>query len=198
MAPNPRVAKAFRAMRDLGIYEEKVKPVLKKLLKLYDKNWELIEEENYRVLADAIFDDEETEAAEHRKKSENAGQEEDEEAQVHDEPERPLKRLRVRNQEGQVSPSLSNSGPRLGGTSLRQPKVEQLEPSESCSQLQSQGIAESPQPTPTVENSRPESPSLSPQPLIRNKGKLPVLPKPLVVQERSEPSQPDAADGTQT
>jgi hypothetical protein len=23
---------------------------------LYDKNWELIEEENYRVLADAIFD----------------------------------------------------------------------------------------------------------------------------------------------
>lgn len=61
MAPNIRVAKAFRAMRDIGILEEKVKPVLKKLLKLYDKNWELIEEENYRALADAIFETEEAE-----------------------------------------------------------------------------------------------------------------------------------------
>lgn len=59
MAPNPRVAKAFRAMKDIGISDDKVKPVLKSLLKLYDKNWELIEEENYRVLADAIFDNEE-------------------------------------------------------------------------------------------------------------------------------------------
>jgi hypothetical protein len=58
MAPNPRVAAAFRAMRDIGIKEDKVKPVLKKLLKLYDKNWELIEEENYRALADAIFEEE--------------------------------------------------------------------------------------------------------------------------------------------
>lgn len=59
MPPNPRVAKAFRAMKDIGITEDKVKPVLKNLLKLYQKNWELIEEENYRVLADAIFDNEE-------------------------------------------------------------------------------------------------------------------------------------------
>ena len=59
MAP-PRVSKAFRAMRDIGISEDKTKPVLKKLLKLYDKNWELIEEENYRVLADAIFDEEDS------------------------------------------------------------------------------------------------------------------------------------------
>lgn len=44
------------AMRSLGITEDKVKPVLKKLLKLYDRNWELIEEENYRALADAIFE----------------------------------------------------------------------------------------------------------------------------------------------
>lgn len=55
MAP-PRVMKAFRAMKDLGIAEDIVKPVLKNLIKLYDKNWELIEEESYRVLADAIFD----------------------------------------------------------------------------------------------------------------------------------------------
>lgn len=60
MAPNPKVVSAFRAMRVLGISEEKVKPVLKNLLKLYDKNWELIEEENYRALADAIFEQEDS------------------------------------------------------------------------------------------------------------------------------------------
>lgn len=61
MPSNPKVAKAFRAMKDIGISQEKVKPVLKSLLKLYDKNWALIEEENYRALADAIFEKEEAE-----------------------------------------------------------------------------------------------------------------------------------------
>lgn len=56
MAPNPKVVAAYRAMSSLGISESQVKPVLKKLLKLYDKNWELIEEGNYRALADAIFE----------------------------------------------------------------------------------------------------------------------------------------------
>lgn len=59
MAPYPKVTAAYRAMANLGIHESKVKPVLKKLLKLYDKNWELIEEENYRALADAIFEEDE-------------------------------------------------------------------------------------------------------------------------------------------
>ncbi|KAA8543414.1 hypothetical protein F0562_021091 [Nyssa sinensis] len=44
----------------------------------------------------------------------------------------------------------------------------------------------------------PESWSVSPQPLIRNKGKQPVMPKPLTVQERSEPSQLSATDRTQS
>lgn len=56
--PNPKVIAAFRAMTNLGIHESKVKPVLKKLIKLYEGNWELIEEENYRALVDAIFEDE--------------------------------------------------------------------------------------------------------------------------------------------
>lgn len=56
MATKQKVAAAYRAMQNLEIPEAKVKPVLKKLLKLYDKNWELIEEENYRALADAIFE----------------------------------------------------------------------------------------------------------------------------------------------
>lgn len=60
MARNPKVQAAFRAMRALGIAEATVKPVLKNLLSLYDKNWELIEEENYRALADAIFEYEES------------------------------------------------------------------------------------------------------------------------------------------
>ncbi|KAL3649787.1 hypothetical protein CASFOL_006190 [Castilleja foliolosa] len=51
-----RVAKAFSAMKSLGIPDETTRPVLKKLFKLYDKNWELIEEDNYRTLADAIFE----------------------------------------------------------------------------------------------------------------------------------------------
>ncbi|KAL0419720.1 UNVERIFIED_CONTAM: putative inactive histone-lysine N-methyltransferase SUVR2 [Sesamum radiatum] len=63
-----RVANAFRAMKAIGISEDKVKPVLKSLLILYDKNWALIEEENYRALADAIFERDELEAAEQSKK----------------------------------------------------------------------------------------------------------------------------------
>lgn len=55
--PNPKVVAAYRAMAPLGITESQVKPALKKLLKLYDKKWELIEEDNYRALLDAIFDD---------------------------------------------------------------------------------------------------------------------------------------------
>jgi len=56
MAPNLHIKKAFMAMRAMGIEDARVKPVLKNLLALYEKNWELIAEDNYRVLADAIFD----------------------------------------------------------------------------------------------------------------------------------------------
>ncbi|XP_060964787.1 probable inactive histone-lysine N-methyltransferase SUVR2 [Cannabis sativa] len=61
----------FRAMRRLGIEEGKVKRVLKKLFKLYDKNWELIEEENYRALADAIFEEDDTIEEEKKKGSDH-------------------------------------------------------------------------------------------------------------------------------
>lgn len=56
MSPNPRVIKAYNAMRALGISENEVKPVLKNLVKVYDRNWELIEEDNYRTLIDAYFE----------------------------------------------------------------------------------------------------------------------------------------------
>ncbi|XP_043805112.1 probable inactive histone-lysine N-methyltransferase SUVR2 isoform X2 [Manihot esculenta] len=117
MAPNPRVMKAFRAMKAIGLNEDKVKPVLKKLLKLYDKNWELIEEENYRVLADAIFDEDDSKVSE-EKENGNQGEDFADEAEVHDEPERPLKRLRPRSQEEQASQST------VVGTSLRKPLLD--------------------------------------------------------------------------
>ncbi|KAI3782940.1 hypothetical protein L2E82_13001 [Cichorium intybus] len=152
MAPNPRVAKAFRAMRDLGIPEEKTKPVLKKLIKLYEKNWELIEEENYRALADAIFDSQESEEVEQKKKLDVEAAEKkkrleqaeclnhiEEETQVQEEPERPLKRLRLRHQDSQPSPSSINPSSNSNGTLLKVPKLEANEASEPVSPLKRKG-----------------------------------------------------------
>lgn len=56
MASSSRINQAFMATRALGIPDEEVKPLLKQLLKVYDKNWELIEEDNYRTLLDAYFE----------------------------------------------------------------------------------------------------------------------------------------------
>lgn len=56
MSRNPQVRKAFAAMAAIGISDEQVKPVLKNLIRLYDKDWSLIEAEEYRALADAIFE----------------------------------------------------------------------------------------------------------------------------------------------
>ncbi|XP_024958914.1 histone-lysine N-methyltransferase SUVR4 [Cynara cardunculus var. scolymus] len=56
-APNAndsKVSKAVSAMQGLGVSPEVVKPVLRRLLKLYG-SWEHIEEDNYRALADDIF-----------------------------------------------------------------------------------------------------------------------------------------------
>ncbi|TYK24614.1 putative inactive histone-lysine N-methyltransferase SUVR2 isoform X5 [Cucumis melo var. makuwa] len=127
MAPNPRVSKAFRAMKDIGISEDMTKPVLKKLLKLYDKNWELIEEENYRVLADAIFDEEDSKVVEEKKCQNSQVEDFGEEVQAPDEPERPLKRLRLRGQETQVD-----------GMALKKPKLEDDAFPEASSQQQMQ------------------------------------------------------------
>lgn len=151
MAPNPRVAKAFRAMRNLGIPEEKTKPVLKRLLKLYEKNWELIEEENYTVLVEAILDSEEPEAVE-QKKNHDAETEEkkkqleqaermkaiEQETQIQEEAERPLKRLRSRHQEGQIGQS-SPSSTTSNGNLLIKPKEEVDEVPEPVSPLKRKG-----------------------------------------------------------
>ncbi|KAK9137995.1 hypothetical protein Sjap_008589 [Stephania japonica] len=106
MALQARAAAAFSAMKAIGIPEKRVKPVLKNLLKVYDKSWDLIEDENYRILADSIF---EFEAEEASKK----------EAELHDEsPRPPLKRLRLKHQEDQGTSSSSE-------TTLKRPKIEE-------------------------------------------------------------------------
>ncbi|KAJ0742413.1 putative [histone H3]-lysine(4) N-trimethyltransferase chromatin remodeling SET family [Helianthus annuus] len=183
MAPNPRVAKAFRAMKDIGIPEEKTKPVLKNLLKIYEKNWELIEAENYRALADAIFDSEEAEASETKKKDDNAEAEAaeqkkkleeaermkviEEETQIPEEPERPLKRLRLRHQDG---------------TPLKKPKLEidDLPYAIPRSQARAEAAKEK---QPVLADTQPDvaNESLSESGLrlrhLRNKGKEPISPQ---------------------
>ncbi|XP_022727454.1 probable inactive histone-lysine N-methyltransferase SUVR2 isoform X2 [Durio zibethinus] len=182
MAPNPRIGRAFRAMKELGISEEKVKPVLKKLLKLYDKNWELIESENYRVLADAIFDEEDS-------KEEDI----EEEGSIPGELVRPLKRARLKNQEGLASCSNTNGSSNVAGTFLKKPKIEEDELPPASLQLQSPqcGVGNtrtdflpaSPGPV----SHQPASPApFSPHHGGRNKGKLTVEPRPVL--ERSEPN----------
>ncbi|KAL6505251.1 hypothetical protein OROGR_025068 [Orobanche gracilis] len=189
-----RVASAFRAMKAIGISEDKVKPVLKNLLKLYDKNWALIEEENYRALADAIFDRDEREAEERSKKTVNNETAEpskkivntEEEAQVTEEPEQPLKRLRLRYRDGQTSSKPPNSS--LLETPLVRPKEEPNEESETHLPkiYGSQGIVESPQPNANTSQSTGE-----------NKGKQPVSAKSLVLYENSDPSQPSSISKSQ-
>lgn len=104
---------------------------------------------------------------------------------MHDEPARPLKRLRLRNQESQVSPSLANSSQTLGGAVMKRPKLEDAEQPQTLAERQPQGIAETPEPS--VGNIRPElQPVSSPQAHLVNKGKQPALPQPLAVQGRSD------------
>ncbi|XP_054816935.1 histone-lysine N-methyltransferase SUVR4-like [Prosopis cineraria] len=67
--PNSRVAKAFNAMNDLGISHDEVKPVLQKLLKLHDENWEYIEEDNYQTLVDAYFEHKEDKESKDKRKA---------------------------------------------------------------------------------------------------------------------------------
>ncbi|KAH9622288.1 hypothetical protein KSS87_007441 [Heliosperma pusillum] len=180
MAPSARVKKAFAAMKAIGISQEKTKLALKKLLQVFDKNWDAIEAEDYRVLADAIFEYEEAEMAEKekKKKPENADQGEAsavvvwQDGPIHDEimqdePERPLKRLRLKNQDHGAG-SNGQPSPTAGGGALKIPKVEPGQPDTSpsqCDQLTTRSPRRS-----TRANSQP----VSPQSLLRHKGKEPA------------------------
>ncbi|XP_075492713.1 putative inactive histone-lysine N-methyltransferase SUVR2 isoform X1 [Primulina tabacum] len=200
-----KVSGAFDAMKNLGIPADKVKPVLKNLLKLYDKNWELIEAENYRALADAIFESEEAEtsrsrhavklanneAAEHSKK--NVNEKEDYlEEDATEEPERPLKRLRLRYQEGLTS-SINNSSVPVTPLIIPKEEPDVLPENQALNLNQSQSKVESSQPTPgnPIFKSQAEMfPSLG-----KNKGKQPVSPNSSMVHESCDPSRPSDSQG---
>ncbi|XP_052189405.1 probable inactive histone-lysine N-methyltransferase SUVR2 [Diospyros lotus] len=111
MESSSKVAKACKEMETIGIPEETVKPVLKNLLDLYDGNWKLIEDENYKALIDAIFDS-------HIPKREKTT---NHEPWPEDEPEEwepPLKRSHFSGQTDQFLVYPGNSSTCLGETSL--------------------------------------------------------------------------------
>ncbi|KAL2634808.1 hypothetical protein R1flu_006287 [Riccia fluitans] len=58
--PNKREAKAYEAMEVLGLNRGFIKPILKELLKVYANEWQYIEAENYRLLADQAFEKQES------------------------------------------------------------------------------------------------------------------------------------------
>ncbi|KAM5563331.1 hypothetical protein ABKV19_018143 [Rosa sericea] len=211
--PSPQVSKAFRAMAAIGISEQQVKPVLKNLLRLYNRDWSLIEAEEYRALADAIFEAEDAKVAAEKKKCNNYDEDMEAESHPHHEPElpltrlrsrsqdespsqkkkslddepvddieedfpvphRPMKRLRLQNHECQVSPSSNTCNPMSGGTLLVKPKVEAEELLDTRSAQQPQNTSHSPESRPPV----------SPHSGIKDKGKQPLISKPLALQGKS-------------
>ncbi|CAA7017501.1 unnamed protein product [Microthlaspi erraticum] len=126
-------------MEALGIDRERVKQVLKDLLATYENNWELIAVDNYSVLADAIFEEKETEATremeEKKKKPEEAEcsaaevdrgkkkvhelADEDEDSMAEAVP--PLKRLRRGGEGGSALTLNQSTSPSLGSPSLNEP-----------------------------------------------------------------------------
>ncbi|KAL7151642.1 hypothetical protein ABFS83_04G045400 [Erythranthe nasuta] len=202
-----RVANAFRAMKAIGISEDKVKPVLKSLLKLYDKNWALIEQENYRALADVIFERDESnaeelpkkvvnnEVAEQSKKIESAQTEDNLEEEVHatEEPEQPLKRLRRRYQDGQTS-SLNTSNAGKQRTAPVKSKKE-LDGANTPKLNEKEVMVESPKHN--EENTTIHTRAATSESVGKSKGKQPISPEPLVVPERCDPSGPSSTTGSQ-
>ncbi|KAJ4826855.1 hypothetical protein Tsubulata_050790 [Turnera subulata] len=188
MPPNPKIVRAYKAMRAIGITEVRVKPVLKRLVKVYDKNWEFIEDEEYRALVDAIFEEE---AAQGSRAVPGAGEMANYENEVEDEHERPLKRLR-RGLPGQSSSSFHN--PNSGLIGLPSIKPEQEENFGTYCPLQSPDTRRSgclvglPDNYATqshaVDRSLPPY-SLSPQQRYAYKGKQPLVPQ--VAPRETEP-----------
>ncbi|KAJ0010134.1 hypothetical protein Pint_33685 [Pistacia integerrima] len=132
MAPNRIVLKAFKAMKAIGISENKAKPVLRKLLKLYEKIGNSLKKRIIELLLMLalrrrmlrfIFPSLSNVVSEQKKaKIVEQGENFEEEPLADVEPLRPLKRLR-RGQEVPATPSRSNSSPVSGASLLRRPKL---------------------------------------------------------------------------
>ncbi|WOK95382.1 putative inactive histone-lysine N-methyltransferase SUVR2 isoform X2 [Canna indica] len=107
-----RAIAAVNAMKAMGIPVEKVKTVLRNLLQVYENNWEYIEAENYRVLADAIFEWEESQDNVYAGKAVES-----------DELQYRRPRARYRQDDHPLSP-LKATSHLAGETSLKRPRLE--------------------------------------------------------------------------
>ncbi|XP_020593655.1 probable inactive histone-lysine N-methyltransferase SUVR2 isoform X6 [Phalaenopsis equestris] len=117
MAPSAqtqRALSAVKAMKLIGFDQAKAKTVLKKLLKVYENNWEYIEAENYRLLADSILDDEESVKPEANETD----------AAASEAPESSRRRLRRRQEDSGHLP-LTIEASASGETSLKRPNIVQ-------------------------------------------------------------------------
>ncbi|GER52234.1 histone-lysine N-methyltransferase SUVR4 [Striga asiatica] len=102
MPPKQNYTKAYKAMKGMGYSQSIVRPIVKQLLTLYEDNWTLIEDDNYKVLIEAILDSEDNKA--HGTKSRKPNRRSEDEA----EKEEPLvKRPRLNS----LQKSKSSSAP---------------------------------------------------------------------------------------
>ncbi|XP_077250829.1 putative inactive histone-lysine N-methyltransferase SUVR2 isoform X2 [Tasmannia lanceolata] len=131
-----RASLAFEAMKAIEIPPQIVKPVLKNLLQVFDKNWEIIEAENYRLLADAIFDSEDSKREEEARKKESKKidivEDKKKETSMYNEPEPPRTRSRLRQEDGQSSGSLRTSTTAFGEMSSKRPKYDEAVSPQIC------------------------------------------------------------------
>lgn len=51
-----QIANAFKAAKALRICTDEIRPVIRHLYKVFPKNWEHVEADNYRVLFDTYFE----------------------------------------------------------------------------------------------------------------------------------------------
>ncbi|XP_042376128.1 probable inactive histone-lysine N-methyltransferase SUVR2 isoform X1 [Zingiber officinale] len=117
MAPiTAKTRVALNTMKAIGIPMQTAKPVLMNLLKVYDNHWEYIEAENYRLLADAILDMQESKSKDMGGMGKNGV--------ARNEPE-PLKK-RTRNRKGANDPGPAViSSDTAAEFSLKRPKLEE-------------------------------------------------------------------------
>lgn len=112
----------------------------------------------------------------------------EEEAQANEEPERPLKRLRLKYRDGQSSSGATHSS--VSKMLLVRPKEEPEELPQTCPPMLnvSQGTMESPQPN--AENTSVNAQSVPCQSRGKRKGKQPISPSSLIAHEGDESCQP--------
>nr|CAB3450392.1 unnamed protein product [Digitaria exilis] len=133
-APNAtaeRFKDAIRTMTNIGFRKEIVVRVLKKLLTLYDDNWEHIEADNYTALADALcdIDDSDPKQEGQKKRTEKKNLDWD----------HCNKKLRIKEISQKPKPSIHGSSKREPGEVPRPQKAEAIEGKIIGTQLKKQG-----------------------------------------------------------